>query len=64
MKSKISIGHVLVKVRSAKQIEASQINGLKAQGPRTLEGKVRSSLNALKHGGVLSKVRYVRRRPP
>lgn len=55
MKSKISIGHVLVKVRSAKQIEASQINGLKAQGPKTLEGKVRSSVNALKHGGYSQK---------
>ena len=51
MLSKLSVGHVVVKVRSSKQIEASRQNGLKAQGAVSQEGKIRSSLNAIKHGG-------------
>ena len=51
MISKLSIGHVMVKVRSAKQMEASRSNGRLAKGAVTKEGKYRSSMNALKHGG-------------
>ena len=49
MQSRVSIGQVMVKVRSAKQIEASQKNGLKGSGPISPIGKLRSSMNAFKH---------------
>ena len=32
------------------QIEANQANALKSTGPRTMEGKMKSRRNALKHG--------------
>lgn len=51
MLSKVSVGHVIVKVRSAKQIQASKTNGSLSRGPLSDLGKQRSSLNALKHGG-------------
>jgi hypothetical protein len=35
---------------SAKQIEANRSNALNGKGPRTPEGKARSSRNALTHG--------------
>jgi hypothetical protein len=35
---------------SKKQIEANRSNALNGAGPRTVEGKARSSRNALKHG--------------
>lgn len=35
---------------SQKQINANRANGLKSTGPRTFEGKTRSSSNSLKHG--------------
>ncbi len=56
MISKLSIGQVMVKVRSAKQIEASRSNGRLAKGAVTKEGKHRSSMNALKHGGYAHRV--------
>jgi hypothetical protein len=55
MLSKINIGHVMVKVRSAKQKEASRSNGRLAKGATSEEGKHRSSMNALKHGGYANR---------
>ena len=57
MQSKLSVGQVLVKVRSAKQLQASQENGRKGKGPVSEMGKRHSSMNALKHGGYSD--RYV-----
>jgi hypothetical protein len=37
-------------MRTEKQIEASRLNGAKSGGPRSAEGKARSSRNALKSG--------------
>jgi hypothetical protein len=51
MLSNLSTGQVSVKVRSAKQKDASRANGKLAKGAVTNEGKLRSSMNALKHGG-------------
>jgi hypothetical protein len=39
---------------SSKRAESNRCNALKSTGPRTIEGKRRSSLNSIKHG-VLSK---------
>ena len=36
--------------RSPAQIEASRRNGARSKGPVTVDGKVRASRNALKHG--------------
>jgi hypothetical protein len=55
MKSKLSLGQVLVKVRSEKQIQASQDNGRKGKGPVSVVGKKHSSMNALKHGGYANR---------
>jgi hypothetical protein len=57
MQSKLSVGQVLVKVRSAKQLQASQENGRRGKGPVSEMGKRHSSMNALKHGGYSD--RYV-----
>ena len=51
MLSKVSVGQVMVKVRSAPQIQASKTNGNMSRGPSSDQGKKRSSLNAFKHGG-------------
>ena len=55
MLSRLAIGQVLVKVRSAKQIEASKRNGSLGLGPLTETGKQRSCLNAYRHGGYSNK---------
>jgi hypothetical protein len=42
--------------RTAKQAEASRLNGAKSRGPKTLAGKEASKVNAVKHGGYCKNV--------
>ena len=63
MISKLSIGQVLVKVRSAKQIQASQDNGRKGKGPVSEMGKRYSSINSFKHGGYSDRMVPVGQNP-
>jgi hypothetical protein len=44
-------GEELIVMATAAQIEANRQNARKSTGPRTEEGKNRSRLNALDHGG-------------
>jgi hypothetical protein len=41
---------------SQRQMKANRINGAKSQGPRTVEGKRKSSKNSLKHGILAKKL--------
>ena len=63
MQSKLSVGQVFVKVRSAKQIQASQDNGRKGKGPVSVVGKKHSSMNAFKHGGYSDRMVPVGQNP-
>ena len=40
----------MTKIISNKQLEANRVNALKSTGPKSLEGKLQSRGNALKHG--------------
>jgi hypothetical protein len=42
--------------RTPAQIEASRANGAKSKGPTTIEGRTRSSRNAIKHGLAAHKI--------
>lgn len=42
-------------MRTPAQIEASRRNGAKSKGPKTEDGKIRSSQNAIKHGLTANK---------